>query len=176
MQHNNKHINGYCPRCGAPYDSMTKLCSKCGANLVSNIMFKQNKQMPSYEDRIDTMYSDATYCVKALSKRARISGRIWSVIAIIQLVLSIICFPFPFWIAAILNIIWTVTRFKHSKLILVPNKELLSKYDSTWYGLSYIYNILFGGLIGLVGNIYDERTRNYAHANRGLLEWYCNVR
>ena len=172
----NKNIRGYCPRCGNPYDSSIRFCPKCGADLVSNIRFKQGKQMPTYEEKVDTMYNDAQYCVNNLSKRAIISGRIWIVTAILQLVLSIICFPFPFWIAAILNIIWATSRFKHSKLILVPNKELISKYDSVWYGLSFIYNILFGGLIGLVGNIYDERTRNYAHANGGLLEWYCNVR
>jgi len=175
MQHRNNRICGYCSRCGEPFGSSARLCSKCGANLASNIKFKQGKQPLSYEEKIDTMYNDAQFCLSTISKRDKISGRIWIVTAVIQIILSIIAFPFPFWIAAILNTICAIQRFKYSKMILVPNKLLLSKYGQhEWAAL---HNILVGGVvIGLVGWFYDANTKNYVEANFGLLEWYCNVR
>jgi len=61
MQHRNNRICGYCSRCGEPFGSSARLCSKCGANLASNIKFKQGKQPLSYEEKIDTMYNDAQF-------------------------------------------------------------------------------------------------------------------
>ena len=169
-------VVGKCPRCGTSYSTTASFCSKCGANLSENIKFKQNKQMPTYEEKLDIMYNDAQYCIANIAKRERMSSKIWIITAIIQIVLSIICFPFPFWVAAFLNIWRASSRFKLSKLVLVPNKELLSKYDSVLYGLTWMYNVSLGGLIGIIGCIYDERTRNYVHGNGNLIVWYCNVR
>ena len=132
--------------------------------------------MPTYEEKLDIMLNDAQYCIATISKREKTSCKIWIITAVIQIILSIICFPFPFWIAALLNIWRASSRNKLSKLVLLPNKELISKYDSVQYGLTWIYNILLGGLIGIVGCIYDERTRDYVHGNRNLIVWYCNVR
>lgn len=173
---NNDRIVGNCPRCGAPYDSTMEFCAKCSANLITNIKFKRGRQIPSYEDKVNTMYNDAQYCLLALSKRAKTSGRIWTVTAIVHLVLTIITFPFPFWIAAVANTVWAVSRFKHSKQILLPNKELIAKYDSVWFGFSSVLSLLFGGLVSLIGIAYDDRTRNYVHSNAGLIGWYCTVR
>ncbi|MBQ9796381.1 MAG: zinc ribbon domain-containing protein [Clostridia bacterium] len=169
-------IIGNCPRCGTSYNNTVTFCSKCGANLTENIKFRQNKQMPTYEEKLDIMFNDAQYCIATISKREKTSCKIWIITAVIQIILSIICFPFPFWIAALLNIWRASSRNKLSKLVLLPNKELISKYDSVQYGLTWIYNILLGGLIGIVGCIYDERTRDYVHGNRNLIVWYCNVR
>lgn len=169
-------IIGNCPRCGTSYNNTATFCSKCGANLTENIKFRQNKQMPTYEEKLDIMFNDAQYCIATISKREKTSCKIWIITAVIQIILSIICFPFPFWIAALLNIWRASSRNKLSKLVLLPNKELISKYDSVQYGLTWIYNILLGGLIGIVGCIYDERTRAYVHGNRNLIVWYCNVR
>ena len=169
-------IIGNCPRCGTSYNNTATFCSKCGANLTENIKFRQNKQMPTYEEKLDIMFNDAQYCIATISKREKTSCKIWIITAVIQIILSIICFPFPFWIAALLNIWRASSRNKLSKLVPLPNKELISKYDSVQYGLTWIYNILLGGLIGIVGCIYDERTRDYVHGNRNLIVWYCNIR
>lgn len=175
----NKNIRGYCPRCGNPYDSSTRFCPKCGADLVVNIKYRQGKQIPTYDDHTSKMENDAKYWLARLSKREKTSGIIWIVTAIIQIIIAIPLFPFlPTYIAAILNIYIATVRFKQSKLILNPNKELLEKYKySRLYDLSFWCNILLGGfIIGLVGHYYDDRTREYALNNGGLLLWYCEVR
>lgn len=172
----NKKVAGYCPRCGAAYGDTFKVCAKCGVNLSINIKFKQGRQIPTYEDTIDTMCSDAQYCLLTLSKRAKVSGIIWIVIATVQVILSVIAFPFPFWVAAVVNIMWALSRFRHSKQILHPNKKLIEKYNSSWYHFSWVLSLTLGGFIGLIGCVYDDRTKGYAHTNAGLIEWYCNVR
>ena len=65
---NDDRIVGNCPRCGVPYDSTAEFCSKCGAYLITNIKFKQGRQMPSYEDKVNTMYNDAQYCLHEYSE------------------------------------------------------------------------------------------------------------
>ncbi len=36
--------------------------------------------------------------------------------------------------------------------------------------ISLIYNVLFGGLIGVVGNIYELTIRNFVIANREIFQ------
>ena len=71
----------------------------------------------------------------------------------------------------ILNIVAGYKDYKYSKELLQRPIAIISRYESmTPIVISLIYNVLFGGLIGVVGNIYELTIRNFDIANREIFQ------
>ena len=74
-------------------------------------------------------------------------------------------------VIGILNIVAGYKDYKYSKELLQRPIAIISRYDSmTPIVISLNYNVLFGGLIGVVGNIYELTIRNFVVANREIFQ------
>ena len=70
-------------------------------------------------------------------------------------------------IIAVLNTLFSVRDFKYSKEVLVSPVGIVEKYQSIG-GLigTLIYNVLFGGIIGIAGSIYGFVLRSFVMSNQ----------
>ena len=104
---------------------------------------------------------------QTLSAREKIAAIIWLIIGIFQ------CLSCVFIISGAWNIYASITRFKQAKLVLTPWPGIVNNYDkwisSIIYGI--VINVLFGGLIGVAGSIYDlVAIRGYVLSNKAVFE------
>jgi len=104
---------------------------------------------------------------QTLSAREKIAAIIWLIIGICQ------CLSCVFIISGAWNIYASITRFKQAKLVLTPWPGIVNNYDkwisSIIYGI--VINVLFGGLIGVAGSIYDlVAIRGYVLSNKAVFE------
>ena len=89
------------------------------------------------------------HLLNVLSQRINTNAIIWLVIGIIQ-TLSIF-----FAIVGILNIISAVRSLKYSKAILINPTGIVQNYVPVFGSvIVLLYNIFFGGIIGVIGSIY----------------------
>lgn len=106
---------------------------------------------------------------RKLSTKEQTSGIIWVAISIVQLFLG---FFFTWWIFAvgIINMITAIGSFKKAKRVLTPYQGMVEEYDKqlVFLIIALAYNLLIGGIIGVVGNIYDVTTRNFVLENKHI--------
>ena len=138
----------FCQYCGTPLVDDANYCSFCG------------KETPQPFEKTST--NKEQNLVKTLSSRLETLGVIWLVIAIIQIIMGvfgIIMGVFGTWftlIVGVLNIIYALTVLERSKRILLNQNGLVKIYSPiTGYITTLVYNVLLGGVIGVVGSIYD---------------------
>lgn len=160
----------FCPRCGTaqPKSSADMFCSKCGNKIIGNAKFclrcgQTVSQIPTENpQRAYAPINNSQALLKKFSERVQINGIIWLVISIIQILLGL----FVQWvllIVGILNLITSIRELKFSKSVL-QNPVGIINYAKPLTGpiIALIYNIIFGGIIGVAGSIY------YLVAVRGL--------
>lgn len=92
--------------------------------------------------------------VKKLSEKVKINGIIWLVIGIVQIILGLLV-NWGFLIVGTLNIISSVQDIGYSKSVLEHPVGIRDRF-SRLAGpiITLIYNLLFGGVIGVIGSIY----------------------
>lgn len=121
--------------------------------------------------------------VQQLSGKIKVQAIIWLVIACIQYVLGIVnivngidmyydeeifsmIMGILIIIVAVLNTVFSIQSFTYSTKILTKPTGIVSKYRPIGGIIgTLIYNILFGGLIGVVGSIYAFVVRSFVMAN-----------
>lgn len=102
---------------------------------------------------------------KTLSEREKLAAIIWLVVGICQC-LSIACI-----IAGVWNIYVAITRFKQAEAVKNPWPGLVDAYDKwmTNIIISIVINIVFGGVIGVIGALYDLfGVRSYVLDNKEI--------
>ena len=113
------------------------------------------------------MNNNLSTVTKTLSDREKISAIVWLIIGICQC-LSFVCIVSGAW-----NIYASISRFKQAKLVLNPWRGIVNSYDS-WISniiIGIVINVLFGGMIGVAGSIYDLiAVRGYVLSNRQVFE------
>lgn len=100
---------------------------------------------------------------KTLAEREQLAAIIWLVIGITQ-VLSIAMIIAGAW-----NIYAAITRFKQAKAVENPWPGIVESYDKwqTNIIISIVINLLFGGVYGVAGALYDLfAVRAYVLENR----------
>ena len=105
--------------------------------------------------------------VKTLSEREMISGIVWIIIGALQCLsmVGIICGAYNIYVA--------VLTLKRSKQVLNPWPGIVQFYDSwlTSIIICIVMNVLFGGVIGVVGALYDLfALRGYVLSNKAVLQ------
>ena len=112
-----------------------------------------------------------------LSKKIKANGIIWLVIAILQSLLGLIYLFSGFvWvnilygialiIIAIINFYSSYTDFYYSRSIINYPCGIVSNFRPVGgYVANLIYNIIFGGIIGIIGSIYGFTVRSYVLNN-----------
>ena len=92
--------------------------------------------------------------VSTISQRIHTNGIIWIVIAAIQILLGIFA-NWMFLIVGVLNLVSSMQDINYSKSFLANPVGIVSKMKPlTGPIIILVYNLIIGGVIGVVGSIY----------------------
>ena len=134
-------------------------CNKCGKEIQGNVNFCNSCGNP-----LNGVGNNAEKLLHQLSERYKINGIIWIVVAVIQIILGI----FVNWICLIvgvLNIISAIQDIIFSGKMLKNPNGIVDKVRAI---LILIYNVIFGGVLGVAGSIYYlVGIRNFVMKNEG---------
>ena len=138
----------YCTYCGNLMIDEAVICLRCGCAAP--------RIAPNYR------FTDAQL-LSFLAERIKINGVIWLVIGILQIILGLYISHWTL-IVGVLNIITAVNDLNRSSQILHNPRGIVNEHESMIGPIiTLVYNILIGGLIGVVGSIY------YFVAIRGMV-------
>lgn len=128
-----------------------KYCTHCGKELLDDAVICLGCGCACDDLKLGAAQPDL---VAKLSEKVKTNGIIWLVIGIIQILLGL----FVNWfllIVGVLNIISSVQDMNYSKTIPEDSTGIVEKYKPlTGPIITLIYNLFFGGIIGIVGSIY----------------------
>lgn len=131
----------YCTQCGRIISDEETICSDC-------LMWANANQQP----QIDTARSASL--INTLSQRLNTNGIIWLVIGILQ-ILGGIFINWFLLIVGVLNIISSINDMNYSKTIKENCTGIVKKFEPVAGPvITLIYNLVIGGVIGVVGSIY----------------------
>ncbi len=136
-------IDFCCPSCGTKYKVKTRVVSVPHAGMLPD----KNPQE----------------IVTTLKKHEYISSGIWIIIGILQIVF------FAFAIMGICNIIGAIASLIYAATQIRPyNYEVYEYYEKhlTYIAISAVANLIFGGIIGVIGCIYELYIRSYVLNNK----------
>lgn len=141
----------YCSKCGNEMLDEAVVCVKCGCSV------NQANASVGYQPQ---------NLLKQLSDRVKIDGIIWLVIGILQVLMGL----YLNWILLIigaLNIVTAVQDLNYSKNVLESPVGILEKFRPlTGPIITLVYNLIFGGVIGVAGSIYYlVGVRNFVLSN-----------
>lgn len=147
-----------------------KFCVKCGKELFDEAVICVGCGCPTNDTSSKVPFvteADKTALLNTLSQRVNTNGIIWLVIGILQ-VLGGIFLNWFLLIVGILNIISSVQDMQYSKTLLNNPTGIVARYESvTGPVITLIYNLIIGGVIGVVGSIYYFLAiRNFVMENK----------
>ena len=144
----------YCQKCGALIHDEAVICVKCGCAVNGGFDIPRTSNK-SYRNLIDT-----------ITQRIHINAIIWIVIAVIQILLGLAVY-WVLLIIGILNIISAIMDLNFCKQIEQKPVGIVEKVKPLAGPIIVlIYNLLIGGVIGVVGSIYYlVGVRNYVMEN-----------
>lgn len=146
----------YCTHCGKELLDEAVICVGCGCTVG-----EQNTQT------VNNMSFDGATLLNTLSQRLNTNGIIWLVIGILQ-ILGGIFINWFLLIVGVLNVISSVRDMKYSKTLLENSTGIVAKFEPlTGPIITLVYNLVIGGVIGVVGSIYYFfAIRNYVMENK----------
>lgn len=148
----------YCSQCGTALSDEVFFCTACGSAV---------DQRPAPVAAAAPV--DITPLLTTLSQRLQTNGIIWLVIGILQ-VLGGVCFGFNefLMIVGVLNIFSSINDMKYSKALLANPTEIVKHFEPlTGPIITLVYNLVLGGVIGVVGSIYYlVAIRNFVMENK----------
>jgi len=150
-----------CAHCGNAMMDEAKFCVNCGtqANGYSNYTY-QSQQNRNFFDNSQMLRQN-------IGIREMVSGIIWICVGGIQTLISIFAFWYLIFVG-IWNIVFGIKRVnKKDKLLYMSIDEIYNDYSSRLASIIVflVLNVLFGGIIGVAGAIYDLVVRNYVIQN-----------
>lgn len=120
----------FCKTCGYGMDETAQICTHCTTQM----------------DKANTLSDDK---LKELANRVRISAIIWLIIGIVQVCMVATC------IVGFLNIWTSIQNLQISKNMMTRRVGLVKAYTPmTGFIITLLYNLIFGGVIGIVGSLY----------------------
>lgn len=129
-----------------------KYCTKCGKKLLDEAVI-----CPGCGCTVGTSHSIANSefdYISELSRRIKINGIIWICVAAVQIIMAV-SINWIFGIVGILNIISAINDLNYCKTVLTEHSGIIAKYEPiTLPVITLIYNIIFGGIIGIAGSVY----------------------
>ena len=129
-----------------------KYCTKCGKELLDEAVICPGCGCAVGPGQ-STANSEHNYIFK-LSGRIKINGIIWICVAAVQIIMAV-TINWIFGIVGILNIISAINDLNYCKTVLTEHSGIIAKYEPiTLPVITLIYNIIFGGIIGIAGSVY----------------------
>ena len=168
----------YCSECGKQYSDKAVACPNCGnpTNPVAAPAQPQYNAQPQYtaqpQYNAQPQYAaPAPQIADVLSSKEQTSGIIWAVIAGLQVIAGLLG-AWLVLIVAVVNGIVAYSSFQKAKKVKRPYPGMVAEYEKQQTSLivTLVYNLIFGGIIGVAGSIYDLVTRNYVLNNRAAFE------
>ena len=113
---------------------------------------------------------DRNTVLQNISNKEKIGGIIWVVISVIQLLIGL-SFNWVILILGIWNLIVGITRINNASKIEQRANNIVDVYEKSLTSLIIfiVLNILIGGIIGVIGAIYDLTVRSYVLDNRDVI-------
>lgn len=146
----------YCTHCGKEIIDEAVICVGCGCAVVGQ------QGQPAYNAAVD-----GTTLLNTLSQRVNTNGIIWLVIGILQ-ILGGLFINWFLLIVGVLNIVSAVQDINYSKTLHENTTGIVAKFEPiTGPVITLIYNLVIGGVVGVVGSIYYfVAIRNYVMENK----------
>ena len=146
----------YCTHCGKELLDEAVVCVGCGCAVAG-----QNFQA------VNSTPIDSVTLLNTLSQRVNTNGIIWLVIGILQ-ILGGLFINWFLLIVGVLNIVSSVEDMNYSKTLHKNPTGVVAKFEPiTGPVITLIYNLVIGGVIGVVGSIYYfAAIRNYVMENK----------
>ena len=156
-----------CSECGKEYSDKAMACPNCG----NPTRVAHAPAQPQYAATAQNPTPTASQYAEKLATKEQTSGIIWTVVAIIQVIIGL-CGAWITLIVAVVNGIFAYNSFQKAKKVRNPYPGMVEEYEKQLTGFicALVYNAILGGVIGIAGNIYDLMTRNYVLTNRTVFE------
>lgn len=140
----------FCRYCGKELPDVAVFCSNCG------------KQTSEQQSGGGYTYSpppcnplDGYALVAKFSERVKTNAIIWIVIGAIQILLGFSVVQWWLLIVGILNLITAISDLKYSTSVFQYPRGIVNRVKSLAGPIfTLIYNLFFGGVIGVAGSIY----------------------
>ncbi len=133
----------YCPQCGTALADEMNFCSACGSPVGPR------PAPAAYAPAINP-----TPLLNTLSQRLNTNGIIWLVIGALQ-ILGGLFIDWVLLIVGVLNILSAIDDMNYSKTLLTNPTGLMKRFEPlTGPIITLVYNLVFGGVIGVAGSIY----------------------
>lgn len=148
----------FCTHCGKELFDEAVICPGCGCAAG-----KQDTNAQSISS------ADGAALLNKLSQRLKTNGIIWLVIGILQILGGV----FVNWfllIVGVLNIISAMQDMQYSKKMTDQPSGIMAKFEPlTGPVIVLIYNLVIGGIIGVIGSIYYfVSIRNFVMENKAF--------
>ena len=113
---------------------------------------------------------DRNTVLQNISNKEKIGGIIWVVVSVIQLLIGL-SFNWVILILVIWNLIVGITRINDASKMEQRANNIVNVYEKSLTSLIIfiVLNILMGGIIGVIGAIYDLTVRSYVLDNRDVI-------
>jgi len=146
----------YCTHCGKELLDEAVICVGCGCAVGGQTAQTRNN-----------LSVDGTTLLNTLSQRLNTNGVIWLIIGILQ-ILGGVFINWFLLIVGVLNIVLSVQDMQYSKTLLENPNGIVEKFGSiTGPIITLVYNLVIGGVIGVVGSIYYfVAIRSYVMENK----------
>ncbi len=149
----------YCEKCGKEYAEGTAFCAGCGA-AVGNANEPMQNVGPDENER---------KLLGGLSAKVKTEGFVWIGVAAVQALMGLIMLligsiesALVLIVICVLNFIAASNDLKYAKVIFEKPTGIVKKYQPvTGLIISLVYNVIFGGVVGVAGIIFGFVTRSY---------------
>ena len=119
---------------------------------------------------------DRNIILQNISNKEKIGGIIWIVIASLQLLIGL-SFNWIIMLIGVWNLIAGITRITNSEKMEQRANNIVNAYEKNFTNIIIflVLNIFLGGIIGVVGAIYDLVVRSYVLENKDILLGTTNI-
>jgi len=164
----------FCPNCGRQIEGdLRNFCPGCGKALQAQqpaaapaIPRAQGYQQPQ------VIIIQQPNLLQTLSVRLKTEATIWTVIGVLQILIGVVNAAIGNFalavvaIVGIINLVNTTKQRKYSQAVLTNPVGIVARFRPVGgYIFNLIWNLIFGGVIGVVGNIYTFTIRNFVLSN-----------
>lgn len=155
----------YCTNCGAELEKEAVFCKECGARI---------KQFGNETQEEQLKFQMGMRVVENICAKEWISFWIWIVIACIQVLIGFTLTSA--WGAALWNFFVCASIYQYIKKIQAYPVGIYTHYSDSLFSIILFIgiNLFAGGVIGIVGCIYDLTIRSYVMGNKEVL-FYVEV-
>ena len=163
-------MSKFCENCGSELVEGNKFCPSCGADVYNKSSDNVNNVINSPEK--------VRKLITQLSQKNQTNAIIWGALGVVQIIIAMCTityygFATGIWtlVVGILNVYSGYKDFTYSKELLKKPVAIISRYESaTPIVIALIYNLIFGGIIGIAGSLYELSIRNFVLNNKTEFE------